>query len=437
MPDVQYIVSQQGLVALAFAALRRFPYNNFIHDTHREIHVSRIILAFNGDLESRLALYWLVHERGHEVIALSLNLGQEMYLEPLGELALDLGAAAAQVIDRREMFLRDFALPVLQANAIYQASCFLGSALARYVVAQELVRAAREEGCDQVAHSAACKGTDQVRMETAIAAQGPKLKVVAPVREWNLKNLDDKLRYARKRNIPIEEPINEHLVVDRNLWGVSLYVNNLADAWQEPPGDAYVLTKPVEQAPDEPQLLTLGFEAGVPVSLNGQALGLLPLVRELNRLGGLHGIGRSDVVEDRLFGIKSREFYEAPTPTILWTAHRDLQSLVQSREMIQLRELLGRRYAELVYMGLWFHDLRQALQGFFTETQKRVTGEVRLKLYKGTCSVLGRRSPHSLYDSRLANQSNLELFDNQWAQGFTSLWTLSTRLAARLQPPES
>ena len=163
---------------------------------------------------------------------------------------------------------------------------------------------------------------------------------------------------------------------------------------------------------------------------------LLPLVRELNRLGGVHGIGRSDVVEDRLFGIKSREFYEAPTPTILWIAHRDLQSLVQSREMIQLREMLGRRYAELVYMGLWFNDLRHALQGFFNETQKRVTGEVRLKLCKGTCSILGRRSPHGLYDSRLANQSNLELFDNQWAQGFTSLWVLPTRLAARLQPPE-
>jgi argininosuccinate synthase len=413
------------------------PYNIVIHEPHRETCVARVILAFNGDLESRLALYWLVHERGHEVIALSINLGQEIYLEQLGELALDLGATAAQVIDRRETFLRDFALPVLQANAIYQASCFLGAALARYVVAHELVRAAREEGCDIVAHSAASKGNDQVRMETAIAAQNPKLKVMAPVREWNLKNLDDKLKFARKRNIPIEEPINERVIVDRNLWGVSLYVSDLADAWQEPPADAYVLTKSVEEAPNEPHVLTIGFEAGVPVSLNGQAMELLPLVRELNRLGGLHGIGRSDVVEDRLFGIKSREFYEAPTPTILWTAHRDLQSLVQSREMIQLRELLGRRYAELVYMGLWFHDLRQALQGFFDDTQKRVTGEVRLKLYKGTCSIQGRRSPHGLYDSRLANQSNLELFDNQWAQGFTSLWVLPTRLAARLQPPES
>ena len=399
--------------------------------------MSRIILAFNGDLESRLALYWLVHERGHEVITLSINLGQELYLEPLGELALDLGATAAQVVDRRELFLREFALPVLQANAIYQASCFLGSALARYVVAQELVRAARDEGCDTVAHSAASKGNDQVRMETSIAAQNPKLKVVAPVREWNLKNLDDKLKFARKRNIPIDEPINERIIVDRNLWGVSLYVNDLTDAWQSPPEEAYVLTKSVEQAPNEPFLLTIGFEAGVPVSLNGQAMDLLPLVRELNRLGGLHGIGRSDVVEDRLFGIKSREFYEAPTPTILWAASRDLQSLVQSREMIQLRDMLGRRYAELVYMGLWFNDLRKALQGFFDDTQKRVTGEVRLKLYKGTCSIQGRRSSQGLYDSRLANQSNLELFDNQWAQGFTSLWVLPTRLAARMQPPES
>ena len=399
--------------------------------------VPRIILAFNGDLESRLALYWLVHERGYEVITLSINLGQEMYLEPVGELALDLGATAAQVLDRREMFLREFALPVLQANAIYQTNCFLGSALARYVIAQELVRLAREEGCDVVAHSAASKGNDQVRMETAIAAQNPRLKVLAPVREWNLKNPEDKLKYARKRNIPIDERVNERFKVDRNLWGVSLYVSDLVDAWQEPPAEAYVLTKSPEEAPNEPSLVTIGFEAGTPVSLNGQAMELLPLVRELNRLGGEHGIGRSDVVEDRLFGIKSREFYEAPTPTILWTAHRDLQSLVQSRETIQTRELLGRRYAELIYMGHWFHDLRLALQGFFNETQKRVTGEVRLKLFKGACSIQGRRSPHSLYDSRLANQSNLEFFDNQWAQGFTSLWTLPTRVAARMHPTEN
>jgi argininosuccinate synthase len=399
--------------------------------------VPRIILAFNGDLESRLALYWLVHERGYEVITLSINLGQETHLQVVGELALDLGAAAAQVLDRREMFLRDFALPVLQANAVYQTNCYLGSALGRYVIAQELVRVARDEGCEIVAHSAASKGNDQVRMETAIAAQDPKLKVLAAVREWNLKNPEDKLKFARKRNIPVDEPITERVKVDRNLWGVSLYVADLADAWQEPPADMYVLTQAPEQAPNEPAMLKIGFDAGTPVSLNGKALDPIPLVRELNRLGGEHGIGRSDVVEDRLFGIKSREFYETPAPTILWAAHRDLQNLVQSRETIQLRELLGRRYAELVYMGHWFHDLRRSLQGFFNETQKHVTGEVRLKLYKGSCSVLGRRSPHSLYDSRLANQSDLELFENQWAQGFTSLWALPARLAARLQPTES
>ncbi|MBI2805058.1 MAG: argininosuccinate synthase [Planctomycetes bacterium] len=399
--------------------------------------MSRIILAFNGDFESRLALYWLVHERGHEVITLSIDLGQETYLEPVGELALDLGAAAAQVLDRREMFLRDFALPTLQAGAVYQTNCFLGSALARYVIAQELVRLAREEGCDLVAHAAASKGNDQVRMETAIAAQDPKLRVLAPVREWNLKNPQDKLAFARKRNIPIDEPIQERVKVDRNLWGVSLYVKDLLDAWQQPPPEAYVVTRAPEETPEEPCILTIEFHAGVPISLNGQAMELLPLVRELNRLGGQYGVGRSDVVEDRLFGIKSREFYEAPAPTILWTAHRDLQALVQSRETIQLRELLSRRYAELAYMGLWFHDLRLALDGFFRETQKHVTGEVRLKLFKGHGSVQGRRSPHSLYDSRLANQSNLELFDNQWAQGFTSLWVLPTRLAARLHRTET
>jgi argininosuccinate synthase len=303
------------------------------------------------------------------------------------------------------------------------------------VIAQELVRLAREEGGEIVAHAAASKGNDQVRMETAIAAQNPGLKVLAPVREWTLKNMEEKLKFARKRNIVIEEPIQVRVKVDRNLWSVSLYVSDLEDAWQEPPAEAYVLTRSPEEAPNEPAPLTIGFDAGVPVSVNGQAMDLLPLIRELNRLGGEHAIGRSDVVEDRLFGIKSREFYEAPTPTILRIAHDDLSNLVQSRETIQLRELLGRRYAELVYAGLWFSDLRLALQGFFNETQKRVTGEVRMKLYKGTCSILGRRSPQSLYDSKLANQSNLELFENQWAQGFTSLWTLPTRIAARLRKP--
>jgi argininosuccinate synthase len=337
------------------------------------------------------------------------------------------------VIDRREMFLQDFALPVLHADAVYQQSCFLGSALARYLIAQEMVRVAREEGCETVAHGSSSKGNDQVRLETAIAAQHPTLEVLAPVREWNLKNMEDKLNYARRRRLPIEEPKEGPVAVDRNLWGISLYLSDLSDSWREPPADAFVLTCAPEQAPAEPAIITLGFEGGVPCRLNGEPIDLLKLVRELNRLGGEHGVGRSDVVEDRLFGIKSREFYEAPVPTILMAAHRELESLVHSRELIQVRESVSRRYAELVYMGLWFNDARRALQTFFSETQTLVTGEVRLKLYKGSVSVLGRRSPNSLYDSRLANQSNLELFDNQWAKGFTSLWTLPSRLAARQQ----
>jgi argininosuccinate synthase len=398
--------------------------------------VPRTIFAFNGDLESRLALHWLARECGYEVVALSINLGQEVYLEPLGELALDLGAVAAQVIDRREAFLRDFALPVLQAGALYQASCFLGSALGRYVVAQELVRVAHAENCTTVAHSAASKGNDQVRMETAIAAQDPQLEVLAPVRTWNLRTADDKINYARRRSLPIEEPTERRVTVDRNLWGASLYLDDLLDSWEEPPASIFTMTRAPEQAPDQAEICTLGFESGTPARLNGEAMGLLPLVRELNRLGGEHAIGRTDVVEDRLFAIKSREFYEAPAPTLLLTAHRDLEGLVQSRELIQLKDALGRRYGELVYTGLWFNDLRRALQGFFEQTQRYVTGEVRMKLYKGSLTILGRRSPHSLYDARLASQSNLEWFDSQWAQGFTSLWTLPSRIAARRQPSE-
>jgi argininosuccinate synthase len=393
--------------------------------------MARVIFAFNGDLESRLALHWLAREQGHDVISLSINLGQEVPLQPLGELALELGAVAAQVLDGREMFLRDFAWPVLRADAVYQTSCFLGSALGRYVVAQELVRVAHEEGCSTVAHSAASKGNDQVRMETAIASQDPALKVLAPVRQWGLQTLADKLTYARRHRLPIEEPRRERPPGDRNLWGASTYLNELGDPWAEPPAEVFTMTRPPEKAPDEPATLVIGFEAGLPCSLNGQSLGPVPLVRELNRLGGEHGIGRSDVVEDRLFGIKSREIYEVPAPTLLLAAHRDLQSLVQSRELIQLREMLGRRYGELVYNGLWFHDLRRSLDSFFEQTQRYVTGEVRLKLYKGACHVIGRRSPHGLYDDRLASQTNLDWFQSEWAHGFTSLWTLPSRLAAR------
>jgi argininosuccinate synthase len=395
--------------------------------------VSRIIFAFNGDLESRLALHWLVHERGHEVLALSINLGQEVYLEPLGELALELGAASAQVLDRRDLFLREFALPVLQADAVYQASCFLGSALGRYVIAQELVRVAHEERCGAVAHSAAGKGNDQFRMEIAIAAQDPRLEVLAPVRKWNLRSLEDKLKYARARRLPVEEPTGRPVTIDRNLWGVSIYLDDLVDSWAEPPADIFTLTTAPEKAPAEPVEIVLGFEAGMPCTLNGTRLELLPLVRELNRLGGAHGIGRSDVIEDRLLGIKSRELYEVPAASLLLEAHKDLESLVQSRELLQVKEQLSRRYAELVYTGLWFNDLRRSLQGFFEQTQRYVTGEVRLKLFKGSCTVVGRRSPHSLYDGQLASQSNLEWFDSRSADGFTALWTLPARLAARRQ----
>jgi argininosuccinate synthase len=396
--------------------------------------VARVLLAFNGDLESRLALHWLAHEQGHEVTTLSVNLGQEIYLEPLGELALELGASKAQVVDRRETFLRDFAFPMLQADAVYQSGCFLGAALGRFVVAQELVRTAHEEECRVIAHSAASKGHDQVRMETAIAAQDPNLEVLAPARTWNLRTAQDKLNYAQRRRLPVPEEADRPISRDRNLWEVSLLLYNLSDTWEAPPEEAFIITCSPEKAPDRPGVVTVGFQEGIPRSLDGKPMEPLELVRELTRQGGEHGVGRNDVVEDRLFGLKCREFYEAPAPTILLTAHRDLQYLVHSREMIQLKESIGRRYAELVYMGLWFNDLRRSLQEFFSQTQRFVTGEVRLRLFKGSCAVLGRRSPHGLYDSQLAGMHNFEWLDSRWAPGMTSLWTLPARLAARRQP---
>jgi argininosuccinate synthase len=397
--------------------------------------VTRTIFAFNGDLESRLALHWLVHERGVEVVALSLNLGQGVYLEPLGELALELGATAAHIVDRRSELLHDFALPVLQADAIYQGGCFLGSALSRYVVARELVQVAHEQNCRCVAHSSATRGNDQVRLEAALAALDPDLEVFAPVRQWNLATLEDKLNYARRRRLPVEEPAARPVVIDRNLWGNSIFLESLLDPWEEPPAEVFTLTRSPQDAPDKPLTITIGFEEGVPTTLDGKRVDLLALVKELNRAGGEHGIGRSDVVEDRLFGIKSREIYETPAPALLHPAHRDLESLVQSRELLQMKETLSRRYAELVYSGQWFHDLRRALQSFFDTTRRYVTGEVRLRLYKGACQIVGRRSQHSLYDGKLVTQANLEIFDNHFAQAFTSLWSLPLRVAARRQAP--
>jgi argininosuccinate synthase len=395
--------------------------------------MARIIFAFNGDFESRLALHWLVHENGHDVVAVSANLGQGMYLEPLGELALELGAQAAQVLDLREEFLRDFCLPVLQADAVYQSGYFLGSALGRYAIARALVRIAQEEGCRVVAHSAASKGNAQVRMEAALLAQDPRLELLAPVRTWPLRTTQEKMNYARRRRLPMAEPQTRHLNVDRNLWGVSLFLDELVDSWQSPPPDIYQITRPAEEAPDKAVELVVSYEAGQPTRLDGKELSLLALVTDLNRIGGEHAIGRTDVVEDRLFGTKSRELYEAPAPTILLATHLALESLVQSRDLIRLRDVLSRQYAELAYSGQWFTDLRRSMQGFIQETQRFVTGDVRVKLFKGSCTVVGRRSPYSLYDAQLASRSNQEFFKSAVGDSIASLWTVPAQLAARRQ----
>ncbi|MER3416346.1 MAG: argininosuccinate synthase [Gemmataceae bacterium] len=392
--------------------------------------MARVVFAFNGDLESRLALHWLVREEGHEVLAFSANLGQGIYLEPLGELALELGAVSAQVIDLRASFLEDFCLPTLQADAVYQSGCFLASALARYAIARELVRLAEEEGAQFVAHSAASKGNDQVRLETAVAAQNPQLRVLAPVRRWPLRTMEDKLRYAEKHRLPVDRVGARQLSVDRNLWGVSLYLDELVDLWHAPPDDVYQITRAPVEAPDQPTEIVVGFEQGVPRRLDDREVSLVHLVSDLNRIGGEHAIGRLDVIEDRLLGIKSRELYEVPAPTILLAAHQALQALVLSRDVLNWKESLSRRYGELVYSGQWFSDLRRSLQNFIAETQRFVTGDVRLQLYKGSCTVTGRRSPYSLYDPRLASASNQEFFEDD-IQGISSIWTLPARLTAR------
>lgn len=399
--------------------------------------MKRTILAFNGDLESQLALHWLVNQKGYETIALAINLGQEMPMQFLGEQALDLGAVNVHVLDCQSIFVNQFAIPVLQAGAIYQQHCYLGSALARYVIAQELVRLAHDEGCSVVSHAAASKGNDQFRMETAIASLDPDLEVLSPVRDWPFRTLDQKLAYGERYGLDLHNAKASEITVDKNLWGVSLYLHSLPDAWSGIPENSFVLTRQPDQSPPEGITITIGVEDGLPTTLNGNRLELVALIKELSKIGAEHGIGRMEGVEDRLFGLKSREVYEVPAPLLLHTTYRELESLVHTREVRQFKEDLSRKYGELAYSGFWFHDLRYALDGFFQTLSSLVSGEVTIELNRGRAAVRGRRSPKSLFDSELANQANVDWFYNQYAQGFASFWTLSSRLAARQRNNEN
>ena len=392
--------------------------------------VKKVVLAYSGGLDTSVIVPWLKENYGCEVITFTANIGQgDEELVGLEEKAIASGASRAYVVDLRNEFLTGYAFPTMQAGAIYEGQYLLGTSFARPVTAKYMVEVAEQEGADAVAHGCTGKGNDQVRFELTVKALNPMLKVIAPWREWDIRSREDALAYAEAHNVPVSTSKSQYSR-DRNIWHMSHEGNILEDPWAEPQEDMFTLTVAPEHAPDEPRYLTLSFDQGVPVAIDGQAMEPLDLLTKLNEVGGAHGVGRVDMVENRLVGMKSRGVYETPGGTILYTAHQGLESITLDRETLHYKQVVAHRYAELVYYGQWFTTLREALQAFVATTQETVTGTVRIKLYKGTCSVVGRQSPFSLYREELATFGQDDVYDQGDAEGFINLFGLPLKVRA-------
>jgi argininosuccinate synthase len=390
----------------------------------------KIVLAYSGGLDTSVILRWLIETYGSEVVAFTADLGQGEELIPIRDKALRTGAASVHIADLREEFVRDFVFPVLRAGAVYESGYLLGTSFARPLIARGQIEAARAAGADAVAHGATGKGNDQVRFELTYAALAPDLQVIAPWREWDLRSRTDMMAYAERHGIPVPATRERPYSMDRNLFHISYEGGILEDPWREPPAKMFLLTVSPEEAPDVPLSLEIEFEAGTPVAVDGQRLGPVALLERLNRLGAEHGVGRVDIVENRYVGMKSRGVYETPGGTILHGAHRALESLTLDREVLHLRDSLIPRYAEMIYYGYWYAPEREALQTFMDETQKDVTGTVRLKLYKGNVSVAGRRSPRSLYREDVVTFEADSVYRQKDAEGFIRLNGLRLRIRA-------
>jgi len=393
--------------------------------------IKKVVLAYSGGLDTSVIIPWLKENYGCEVIAYAADVGQGEELEPVEEKGLKTGASKVYIEDLKEEFIKDFCFPTMQAGAVYENQYLLGTSIARPVIAKKHVEIALKEGADAVAHGATGKGNDQVRFELTFKALAPHLKVIAPWREWDLKSREDCMEYAKARGIPVPVTAEKPYSMDRNLWHLSFEGGILEDPWNAPPKDMFMLTADPRKAPDEPTEVELEFEEGLPVKLNGKKMGAVELVTELNEIAGKNGVGRVDIVENRLVGMKSRGVYETPAGTVLYAAHRELLSLVVDKETLHYRQQIALRYAELVYNGQWFTPLRESFDAFVQATEKDVTGIVRLELYKGNCTVLGRKSPHSLYDTRIATFGDSgELYNHADAQGFINLFGLPLTISA-------
>ena len=355
--------------------------------------MDRILLAYSGGFDTSLAIPWLAETYGAEIIAVTVDLGQGRELAAIHERALALGAARAHVLDAREEFVREYILPALQAGAVYEDRYLLATALARPLIARRLVEIARMEGARAIAHGCTGAHNDQVRLEASVRALDPSIAIIAAAQSWGMSR-EQKHEYARSRGIAIPDSQTSPYSIDTNLWGRAIAAGGLEDAWVEPPEDIYTLTRAAQECPDEPAYVELDFQAGVPVRANGVEMPVLELIESLEIIAGAHGVGRVDVVENRLAGIKAREVYEAPAAVVLHTAHKELEKLVIPRDLERVKHDLSRIYADLVYSGAWFSHTRQTIDAFVAAVQPRVTGSVRLKLFKGDCRVVGRRSPY-------------------------------------------
>ncbi len=394
--------------------------------------VRKVVLAYSGGLDTSVIIPWLKERYGCEVVAMTADLGQGEDMDALREKALRSGASKVYIEDLRREFVEGFIFPVLRAGAVYEGGYLLGTAFARPLIARRQVEIAEREGADAVAHGATGKGNDQVRFELTYKALNPDLKVIAPWREWELGSREEELEYARQRSIPV--PVDEEKIYsrDQNLWHLSHEAGPLEDPWQEPPEDMYQLTTDPRKAPDEPGYLEIDFERGTPVAVDGERLDPVELVERLNEIASQHGVGRTDMVENRLVGIKCRGVYETPGGTLLYVAHEDLERIVLDRDTYHYKQLVALRYAELVYYGQWFSPLREALDAFVEKTQEPVTGTVRLMLYKGSCRPVGRRSPYSLYSKDLATFGRGLGYDHRDAGGFIKLFGLQQELWGRV-----
>jgi argininosuccinate synthase len=394
--------------------------------------MSKVVLAYSGGLDTSVAIRWMKESYGVDVHAVAIDLGEEADYEGIRRKALDIGAIGSEVIDAKDEFVRDFIFPALKANAVYEGRYPLSTALARPLIAKLVGEVAVREGAEGVAHGSTGKGNDQVRFEVTWACLFPELDQHAPIREWGMSR-EEEIDYAKQHGIPIPVDKKSPYSYDTNLWGKSAEAGPLEDPWVEPPPDVHQWTADPDKAPDEPAYVEIAFEKGLPVSLDGEQSSPAAMIARLNALAGEHGVGRIDMVENRLVGIKSRETYECPAAVVLLSAHRDLEGLCLERELAHFKRTLELKYSELVYYGLWYSPLRRALDAFMDYSQETVTGTVRVKLHKGNCVPVGRKSPHSLYRYDLATYDQADRFDQKASKGFVQLWGLSAQTAEQMR----